>query len=356
MKQLSRTKIAEANPAEKFILKDPNMTRMLSLAVLHDHTFPGPALARLGIRPDPKRENLSPEQVEQLEKAARKYDEEVVKIWSDLIDETLSNTNYGDLSKDSDFDSWLTRLYIKHTNHYEDINGEGGDALGSWKALSVRRLLDKEDQDFNRFKSIKELQTVVRKSKYQAILKKIADAEKLAAMKKDSKQIVLIDDDRYYVTVPLNYGSCYTFNNEEGTQGHFCTGSSSGLTWFTRYSGDGPIISIADKKNIDDKNGKWQLHSSSRQLKNAPQEYGIGEALFTDLFPGLMKKIVAGLAQHSEELKKASAEMNLARGGWNIPDEIERIKRLYPTAYNSEEPKNDASQADLDHLFGRNRG
>lgn len=333
MKQLSKTKLSEANPGEK-ILKDPRMAKMLALAVRHDHTFPGPALARLG--PNPK-------------------DEDVVKLWSDLIDRTLSHTNYGDLSRDGKFDSWLTKLYLNHVNDYEEINGEGGDALGSWKALSVRGLLDPVDQDFNRFQSISQLQKVVRKGKYAEALRKIADAEKLAAMKKDAKQIVLIDDDRYFVIVPLNYGSCYTFNNAEGAQGQFCTGSSSGLTWFNRYSSDGPIVSIIDKKNMNDKNGKWQMHTASRQLKNATQDYNAGQSDFADLFPGLMKKIADALSSHSEELKNASAQMGISRGGWNIPDEIERIKRYYPTAYNSE-PKDVATPEQLNHLFGRDRG
>jgi hypothetical protein len=154
----------------------------------------------------------------------------------------------------------------------------------------------------------------------------------------------------------LNYGSCYTFNNAEGAQGQFCTGSSSGLSWFNRYSSDGPIVSIIDKKNMNDKNGKWQMHSATRQLKNATQDYGVGQDEFTDLFPGLMKKIVAALSSQSEELKNASAQMDFSRGGWNIPDEIERIKRYYPTAYNSEESKNDATPEQLNHLFGRDRG
>jgi hypothetical protein len=330
MKQLSRTKLSEANPAEK-ILKDPKMAKMLAIAVKHDHTIPGPALARLG---------------------PKASDEDIVKMWSELIDRTLSNTNYGDLSRDGKFDNWLTKLYINHTNDYEDINGEGGDALGAWKALSVRNLLDPADQDFNRFASITQLQNVVRKEKYRTALRKIADAEKLASMKKNSKQIVLIDDDRYYVIVPLNYGSCYIFNNAEGAQGQFCTGSSSGLTWFERYSRDGPIVSIVDKKNTDDKNGKWQMHTSSRQLKNATQDYNVGEDEFADLFPGLMKKIADALSSRSEELKNASDQMDIARGGWNIPAEIDRIKRLYPTAYNST-PENTASQEEMNHLFGR---
>ena len=327
------TRIVEANAAEK-ILKDPRTAKLIALAVKHDHTIPGPALAKLG--PNPK-------------------DEDVVKLWSDLIDQTLSHTNYGDLSREGKFDAWLTKLYMNHAADYEDINGEGGDALGSWKALSVRGLLDPTDQGVNRFSSITQLQKVVRKDKYREALRKIADAEKIAAMKKDAKQVVLIDNDRFYVIVPLNYGSCYTFNNAEGAQGQFCTGSSSGSSWFSRYSGDGPIVSIIDKKNINDKNGKWQMHTGTRQLKNATQDYNVGEEQFAELFPGLMKEIAEKLTDHSEELKRASADMHIARGGWDIPAEVDRIKRMYATAYNST-PENTASQEDMDHLFGRDRG
>jgi hypothetical protein len=107
---------------------------------------------------------------------------------------------------------------------------------------------------------------------------------------------------------------------------------------------------------MNDKNGKWQMHTATRQLKNATQDYDVGQDKFADLFPGLMKKIVGGLEQHAEELKKASAEMNVARGGWNIPEEVDRIKRMYPIAYNSEESNNDATPEEIDHLFGRDRG
>jgi len=333
MKHQVKTRLSEANAAEK-ILKDPRSAKLISLAVKHDHTIPGAVLARLGPKPT---------------------DEEVVKLWSDLIDRTLSHTNYGDLSRDGKFDAWLAKLYMNHSADYEEINGEGGDALGAWKALSVRGLLRPQDQDFNRFTSLEQLQAVVRRQEYRDALRKIADAEKLAAMKKDARQIVLIDNDRYYVIVPLNFGSCYTFNNSEGHQGQFCTGSSSGAQWFQSYSSEGPIVSIIDKKNMNDKNGKWQMHTSTRQLRNATQEYNAGENQFAELFPGLMKKIVQALESHSEELKKASSDMGIARGGWNIPDEVERIKRLYSRAYNTDE-KDVASQADMDHLFGRDRG
>ena len=332
-------KIVEANAA-KNILKDPRMTKMLALAVKHDHTFPPNVLAKLGPRPT---------------------DEELVQAWSDLMDKTLSNTQYGDLSREGKFDSWLTKLYLNHVNDYEDINGEGGDALGAWKALSTRGLLDPVDQDFNRFASIAKLIAVTRKEKYRQALRKIADAEKLASMKRNSRQVVLINNDRYYVAVPLNYGSCYTFNNSDGIQASFCTGSSSGLSWFERYSKDGPMVDILDKQNMNNKEGKWQMHTATRQLNNALQDnnrgYGHSETpdqQFARLFPGLMREIVAKLASHAEELKNGSKD--ITRDGWNIPEEIERIKSKYPVAYASTEGDAEEEKGDLDHLLGRERG
>jgi hypothetical protein len=331
-------KLLEANSAEK-ILKDPRMTKMLALAVKHDHSFPHTVLAKLGPRP---------------------RDEELVQAWSELLDKTLSNTQYGDLSREGKFDAWLTRLYLNHANNYEDINGEGGDALGAWRALSIRNLLEPQDQDFNRFPSIGKLIAVTRKQNYREALRKIADAEKLATMKRDSKQVVLINNDEYYVAVPLNYGSCYTFNNSEGIQASFCTGSSTGLTWFERYSRDGPMVDILDKNNMNNKEGKWQMHTATRQLNNAVQDnnrYGSGETpdqQFARLFPGLMRDIAGQLSSHAEQLKNGSKD--IARDGWNIPEEVERIKRVYPLAYAS--TKDDATEenGDLDHLFGGDRG
>lgn len=335
--------LSEANYGEK-ILKDPRLTKMLALAVRHDHTFPMAALAKLG--PSPK-------------------DEEVVKLWSDLLDKTLSNTNYGDLSREGKFDAWLTRLYASHANDYEEINGEGGDALGAWKALQTHRLLQPKDQDFNRFSTLKDLQNTVRKQVYQQALRKIADQERAEAMKRDARQIILIDDDNYYITVPLNYGSCYTFSHGMGVSGTYCTGSSSGLSWFERYSRDGPMIDVLNKKNMENKNGKWQFHSATNQLKNASQEFRFqvgGEGVtddseFAKYFPGVLKKIIHALETHAEQLKNSSKD--ISRDGWDIPKEIDRLKAKYPLSYNSSadrEQDKEMSDEEANHLFGRDRG
>lgn len=310
-----RRKITEANIAPK-ILADPRQTKMLALAMRHDETIPRQKIARLG---------------------PKATDAELVQLWSEMLDQSLANTKYGDLSRDSKFDAWLTRLYLNHTANYEDVNGEAGDALGAWKALSIRDLLEPNDQDFNRFTSLAQIQKMVRKPKYARELKRLADQEIIEKAKRDAKSITLIDDDRFKVDVPLNTGSCYVFNTAEGVDATYCTGASQRETYFPSYSRNGPIVQILDKKNMNDIKGKWQMHTASGQLKQADQRNSQYEADqdFAELFPGLMKKIAKELNSKSEELKTKSNEMDIARGGWNIAQEVSRIKSKYPTAYNS---------------------
>ena len=264
--------VAEANVANK--IKDPKTVKQIYIAMTHDGTLPKHALAKLGPKPTP---------------------EQTLGLWSELLDKSLSNTSYGNISTDGKFDEWLTRLYINGQADFEDINGEGGDALGAWKALSVRGKLAPKFQDFNKFKSIKQIQSIVQMREYRDELRKIADAEVIEKHKRERKEIVLVDDQRFLVVMPMNYGACYTFNNSAGYQANFCTGSSSGLRWFQNYAPDGPVISVTDKTNIEQAEGKWQLHAQTRQIVDADQtrrhDTNWNDERFSKLFPGLMKAI-----------------------------------------------------------------
>lgn len=305
--------VLEANIAAK--LKDPKMVKMLTIAMRHDGTLPKNKVAALGTKPT---------------------DDQVVKLWSDLLDSSLRLTDYGDLSTDGKFDDWLTRLYINGVVDYEDINGEGGDALGAWKALSIRGKLKEPHQDFNKFKSLKQIQAIVQSRDYRDELRRIKDAEVIEKHKREKKETTLIDNDRFLITLPYNYGACYTFNNSAGFNASFCTGSSSGLHWFERYSKDGPIISILDKENIDDVNGKWQMHAPTGQMNNGNQSlsYSRGDQKFAELFPGLMKEIIKAIQSKAEEIKQNSQE--IVRGGYEVSKAISDIKDKLPYSYASE--------------------
>ena len=299
------------------IMKDPKLAKMLAIAVRHDNTFPKNEIADMGPRPTVA---------------------DYVQAWSKLVNETLAKNEYGDLSKEGKFDSWLLKLYNNHAIDYEDLNGEGGDALGAWQALSTRGLLKKPDQDFNKFPSIRALQQAMGKDEYRNTLRRIKDAEALEKHKRTRKEIVLIDNDRFHVIMPLNYGACYTFNNQTGHMSSFCTGGSSGLNWFNNYAPDGPIISIVDKQNIDNKNGKWQLHAPTSQLVNSTQDQRYNrvgaDAEFAKRFPGLMKEIVKAILTKASEIKTGSKEIS-PPDGYDIREAAKQIVAKFPQSYKS---------------------
>ena len=305
--------LQEANIAAK--LKDPKTIKMLGIAMRHDGTIPKNKIAALGTAPS---------------------DEQITKLWSDLLDDSLRSTDYGDLSADGKFDDWLTRLYINGVVDFEDVNGEGGDALGAWKALSIRGKLKTAHQDFNKFKNLRQIQQIIRMPEYRDELRKIKDAETIEKHKREKKELTLIDDDKFYVTLPFNYGACYTFNNSQGYQASFCTGSSSGLRWFERYAPDGPIISIIDKDNLDNKNGKWQMHAPTGQMNNGDQSlsYSSGDKKFAELFPGLLKKIVSAMKSKASEIQASSKE--ITPGGYDVDKAIADIKDRLPYSWASE--------------------
>jgi hypothetical protein len=317
--------VTEANVAAK--IKDPKTIKMLGIAMRHDGTLPKAKVAALGPKPS---------------------EEQVLNLWSELLDASLQTTDYGDISQDGKFDDWLTRMYINGVADYEDINGEGGDALGAWKALSVRGKLKEPHQDFNKFKNLRQIQAIIQNRDYRNELSKIKDAEVIEKHKREKKETTLIADERYLVTVPYNYGSCYNFNNAHGFNASFCTGSSSGANWFNRYADDGPIISVFDKQNPDDVMGKWQIHAPTNQINNGNQTNRKDEK-FAELFPGLMKRIVTAIQSNAEEIKKNSTE--IVSGGYDISKAVSDLKNKFPVSYNSGEPEPEAEQ-DVDTTPG----
>ncbi len=316
LNQFFKTNLLEANVAAK--IKDPKTIKMLGIAMRHDGTLPRHAVAKLGPKPT---------------------DDQILKLWSEMLDSSLRSTRYGDISADGKFDEWLTRLYTNGVVDYEDINGEGGDALGAWKALSLRGRLSANHQDFNKFKSLRAIQNIINDRTYRDELRRIQDAEEIEKHKREKKETTLIDNERFLITLPYNYGACYTFNNSVGFNASFCTGSSSGMRWFERYAPEGPIVSIFDKQNQDDENGKWQMHAPTGQMNNGNQSlsYSNGDKKFAELYPGLLKEIIAAMQSKAEEINQNSKE--IVSGGYDVSAAIADIKSRLPYSYASEAPK-----------------
>lgn len=318
--------ITEANVAAR-LKNDAKMAKRIGIAMRHDSTLPLNLIAKIGPRPD---------------------DQQLLQAWSDLLDKTLASTAYGDLSREGKFDEWITRQYVNGQVDFEDINGEGGDALGAWQALSIRGKLDPQDQDFNRFPTISRLQMAMRKPAYQRELERIKDQETVERHKREKRDIVLLDTDRFWAAVLLNYGACYTFNNAAGYRANFCTGSSSGMNWFNRYAPEGMLIAVVDKENLDSADGKWQIHSATNQFVNADQDRRYDPAgnaeRFGKMFPGLMAEVAASISDNAETIKDQSAE--IARGGYDIPTEVRRLIANFPGAFTpAQQPGQEPEQA-----------
>jgi hypothetical protein len=109
------------------------------------------------------------------------------------------------------------------------------------------------------------------------------------------------------------------------------------MQWFSRYAPDGPIISIVDKQNQDDVNGKWQIHAPTNQMNNGNQtiSYRNGDQKFAELFPGLLKKIGAAMKSKADEIVELSKELTRGKG-YDIDSEINELKNKFPLSYNSE--------------------
>jgi hypothetical protein len=98
------------------------------------------------------------------------------------------------------------------------------------------------------------------------------------------------------------------------------------------------MISVLDKNNPNNINGKWQIHAPSNQLRNANQtnsSWGAGET-FGKLFPGLMNKIVASMRQNAQQIHDQSKEIVGNREGYNVEEQINLLKRTFPDAFTSE--------------------
>lgn len=308
--------VTEANIGTK-IAQDPRATKMLAIAIKHDNSFPRTILADLGPRPT---------------------DTALVKAWGSIVDQSLANSNFGDLSKDGKLDQWITRIYSNGGSDFEDITGEGVDAIGAWKALSIRNMLKPVHQDLNKFNTLALLQSTLNNSQYNDSIRKIRNAEELEKAKRNKKEVVLIDNNRFHVAIPINYGACYTFNNQTGHMSNFCTGGSDGIRWFKNYAPDGPLLMITDKLNINDKNGKWQIHAPTGQIVNSTQDQRYsranGDTQFAKLFPGLLKEIARAMVMKGDEITNASKEI-APPGGYDIRQSVKELIAKFQTSYKS---------------------
>lgn len=291
------------------LARDSSLVKKLMIAIDHDETLPPLLIAKLGPRPTP---------------------EKYIAFFDSILSRSLSETLAGDLYTTHKLDEYIFRHYISGSIDYEYLTGELIDSLVSHRLLLVRNLLRPEHTDLNSLPP-KVLPRLINKV-YRDALEKIKNQATVELHKKTLRDVKLIDNERFFVSIPLNYGACYTHNNAVGITGTFCTGSSSGLTWFQRYAVDGPIITVIDKANLNEPDGKWQIHAPTQQILNATQDNRWNQTgndkKFATLFPGLMKAITQAMAVKADEIARQSQEV--VGVTYNVADQIHQLKIQFP--------------------------
>ena len=288
--------------------------RLTATAWRHDVTVPRELRAQLGHKPS---------------------DSDIVSLLANKIQQRLTTSAWGDLSRNSAVVKWIATAYANGMVDYEDLMGEALERLAEHQLLLRRGILTVPQRNLAAYDTVADLGAVIHQ--YQDDIKRLRNQAEIDRHRRTKQDITLIDNDEYLVTVPFNYGACYTFNNTQGVQANFCTGGSGGLEWFQHYAPIGMIIMVLDKQHSDSVDGKWQIHNVTRQLVNARQERRgnreVNDQRFAQLFPGLMRAIGQAIVDHSVELNSA-----IAAAGWHYTaeQEVQKLHQQWPISWSSQ--------------------
>jgi hypothetical protein len=316
-------------------IRDPN--KMLALRLWSDETIPVRLISKLG------RLNLNnPADTAKL-----------TQSWYEALESTLSNNYIINVRLQSEYPSivkWLTDRYIQGNMNFEDALGQAVDYVTKWLAIKnqpshVRHPTKSFNTDIFQFRTLDQLKLLVHDDHYKQILRDLINTAQIQKMKKEASVITLINNDRFNVTIPLNYGACFIFNHEHGVNANYCTGSSS-THWARTYLNQGPLIDILDKNNLESINGKWQIHAETNQIYNARQERHMiinsgtptavkSEVYFAHIFPGLLKEIGRAMLNKADEIKTVTKDLKIAAEGYDVEEEVKNLEVTFPTAWDA---------------------
>jgi len=357
-------KVLGIDKMEKLLLEnlekaigDPKIVNMLAVAARLDSSIPNNTLMGLGLKPSK---------------------EHIAKKWQEWITRILRERDDIDVILDMDIDlvdrfgPWLLSIYIRGREDYESLFDreiklnvpqdllETGltsyisikACLMLWHLLASSGSIPINFRDISKFDEIGDVADVVQR--HLPLLKPIIQKKKLNTLKKTARHITLINDENFFVFIPLNYGSCYIANNSQPikdldqTPANWCTGSSSGMLHMNSYASRGIIIIVlcksadflsnetakqlfADLKSQEPGFNpkivlKWQIQGSTNQI-NCAAQYSIAsdEQVFNRLFPGLMLRIITSITDDAEKINQTindftDLESNQA-SGW-YPNDV----------------------------------
>jgi len=275
---------------------DQKLVKMLYIAMKHDNTLPPAVFGLLGINPTSDR---------------------VVDIWTKLLNNLNKLQAGGVISPDNKFYGWVTKMYANGGSNWENLISRGKEQIQSYYLLQRRNMLQPKHQDLNTFANLSDLERVM--GKYRDLLKKYQEEEQLKQLTKDAKEIVIVDNESYYVSVPLNYGGSCRLARSVGEFANWCTGTTSSNHYFNHYSKQGPLIVFIDKNNPDN---KYQLHAPSDQFKDK-KDAEIDRENFAKRYPNAMNDIIAGLQANADKLTDYQ----------NMPAQIKLVQNRFKSAF-----------------------
>lgn len=187
------------------------------------------------------------------------------------------------------------------------ITPDDVDYAASMSTLVDADKIKRGPKDINKYDSIWGLQAVM-----TAVNKRKIQKEKEAEAKKDA--IKIYEDDRFLIVEPETHGaSCYY-----GANTKWCTTTKDDTRYFDKYTEEGSLYYIIDKKSPDNIFGKMALFvRNNGNTEVYDQKDGIRsmDVLLQKFEPiaGEIKKLATG-SEHYEQLKGlADGSLNLRR-------------------------------------------
>ena len=175
---------------------------------------------------------------------------------ADFMNKVMAQIEQGDPTKNKEYSQWIARMYSRGGYELEDIKSTLRDALETYHKLKLKKKLEADDKQIDKFTSFNDL--ITRVEQYPEI------QDDAPTDKGDSKQIY--DDEHIRVIVPKDEeAACYY---GQGTR--WCTASKNN-NMFKHYHKTGDMYIILPK-NPRYPGEKYQFHFHSGQFMDERDE------------------------------------------------------------------------------------
>ena len=193
----------------------------------------------------------------------RYYSDVPSYLWEEIVGRLQRGRNGEWIDELLPETKWVLKLYKnKSPRLAEDLyklkTREGDGYIDIFNRAKERRMLRGVEGDLFKYKSIADLGTFIETLDIDTILGRTKGEQSSDVNSAASNIEVPYEDNEWKVIIPKSYdASCYWGN---GTK--WCTATRETSDWYERYSSEGPLYIIINKKTKD----KYQFHFESDQF------------------------------------------------------------------------------------------